>query len=114
MKAQAFLKLVGTMMTAMADYYATSKKYGRQSPVAIAALVKSKGLEKQVRDVVKEGRLEPDEDVEAMRKRIETLERALTRMPTILCSEQEYKDYLASVNAEELAKLFEGQEGERA
>jgi hypothetical protein len=109
MKAQVFLKLVGTMMTAQADYFKARREdaYNAQQ-----LLIESKQIEKQVRDVVKEDRLEPDDDVAALLKRIETLERALTNMPTVLCSEQEYKDYLQRVNAEELEKLFERQEGD--
>jgi hypothetical protein len=52
MKAQVFLKLVGTMMQAQADYFANRTQTN---------LIAAKQLEKQVRAVVKEGKLEPDE-----------------------------------------------------
>jgi hypothetical protein len=61
MKARDYLKLTELMMTAQADYYGTSKKFGSRSQEAIAALVKARGLEKQVWAVIKEGKLEPDE-----------------------------------------------------
>ena len=57
MKAQAFLELVGEMMTAQQDYYHL-KRFGDKQAATIA-LIKSKDLEKRVRAVVTEGRLEP-------------------------------------------------------
>lgn len=60
MKAQAFLELVGRMISAQQDYFAARRK----SIGVIATqdlLVKAKELEKQVIEVVKEGKLEPDE-----------------------------------------------------
>lgn len=60
MRAQAFLELVKKAMTAQADYYAARRK-----SVGVLTtqnlLIKSKELEKMVWDVIKEGRLEPDE-----------------------------------------------------
>lgn len=57
MKAQAFLELVGKMMAAQQDYFA-AKRNG--DPKAKELLFRSKGIEKAVMNVVKEGRLEPD------------------------------------------------------
>lgn len=61
MKAQVFLNLVGETLTTQQDYF-TARKAG--SVTQYNLLIKSKGLEKRVMAVVKEGRLEPD-DVEA-------------------------------------------------
>jgi hypothetical protein len=58
MKAQAFLKLVGEMLTAQQDYY-RARKLRNGSEYSL--LVKAKELEKKALAVVKEGRLEPDE-----------------------------------------------------
>lgn len=58
MKAQAFLKLVGEMLTAQQDYY-RARKQGNGSEYSL--LIKAKELEKKALAVVKEGRLEPDE-----------------------------------------------------
>jgi len=60
MKAQAFLELVTTMMTAQADYFAARR---RDAGVITTRdlLIKSKDLEKQVWAVIKDGKLEPDE-----------------------------------------------------
>ncbi len=52
MKAQAFLLLVGRMMTAQSNYYANRTQ---------TKLVAAKDLEKQVWVVLKQGKLEPDE-----------------------------------------------------
>jgi hypothetical protein len=52
MKAQVFLELVGKMMQAQADYFANRTQTN---------LIAAKQLEKTVRAVVKEGKLEPDE-----------------------------------------------------
>lgn len=60
MKAQAFLELVGRMMIAQQDYFAARRK-GVIAVTTQDLLIKSKGLEKQVLAVVKEGKLEPDE-----------------------------------------------------
>ena len=59
MRAQAFLELVTTMMTAQADYFAARR---RDAGVITTRdlLIKSKDLEKQVWAVIKDGRLEPD------------------------------------------------------
>jgi hypothetical protein len=57
MKAQDFLNLVGRMMAAQQDYF-TAKRNG--DPKAKELLFRSKGIEKAVMNVVKEGRLEPD------------------------------------------------------
>jgi hypothetical protein len=51
MKALAFLKLVGEMLTSQQDYWSRRKH---------SDLIKAKQLEKQVMAVVKEGKLEPD------------------------------------------------------
>lgn len=51
MKALAFLKLVGEMLTTQQNYF-TWRRHGD--------LVKAKRLEKEVMAVVKEGKLEPD------------------------------------------------------
>ena len=51
MKAQAFLILVGEMLTAQQDYFALRRH---------SDLIKAKDLEKRVMVIVKEGRLEPD------------------------------------------------------
>ena len=59
MKAQVFLELVGRMLTAQQDYFAARKR-GLGVITTQDLLVKSKGLEKQVLMVVKEGRLEAD------------------------------------------------------
>jgi len=60
-KAQAFLNLVGKMMTAQQDYYKARKsaKIGSHD-----LLINAKDLEKQVLAVVREGRLEPDETLD--------------------------------------------------
>lgn len=63
MKAQAFLNLVGKMVTTQQDYF-TAKKKGRID--AYNLLVQSKELEKQVMAVVKEGKLEPDEPLDTL------------------------------------------------
>lgn len=57
MRAQAFLTLVGDMMTAQQDYYAARK--GKRLDT-YSLLVRAKELEKQVLAIVQEGRLEPD------------------------------------------------------
>lgn len=59
MKAQAFLELVGEMLTAQQDYFSLKRK-GIQDK-AREALIRAKELEKRVQAVVKEGGLEPDE-----------------------------------------------------
>lgn len=51
MKALAFLRLVGEMLTTQQDYWAKRKH---------SDLIKAKQLEKQVMAVVKEGKLDPD------------------------------------------------------
>lgn len=51
MRAAAFLKLVGEMLTTQQDYF-TWRRHGD--------LVRAKKLEKEVMAVVKEGKLEPD------------------------------------------------------
>ena len=61
MKAQIFLNLVGETLAAQQDYF-KAKRAG--SPTQYDLLIKSKGLEKRVMAVVKEGRLEPDDVVE--------------------------------------------------
>jgi hypothetical protein len=103
-KARDYLKLTERMMTAQADYYATSKKFGKQSPEAVAKLIVSKSLEKQVWAVIKGGRLEPDEP-------------AVTRL-----DEEQYKEYLRLVNENQLElrldlsgsqRPTDGQEGEK-
>jgi hypothetical protein len=60
MKAQTFLNLVGEMLTTQQDYFKV-KRTG--SPAQYDLLIKSKGLERRVMAVVKEGRLEPDDVV---------------------------------------------------
>jgi len=55
MNAQAFLELVGKMLTVQQDYFKSRKQ---------SDLIKAKELEKQVLAVVKEGRLEPDEPLD--------------------------------------------------
>lgn len=77
MKAQAFLTLVGQMMTAQQDYFKTRKQ---------TALIAAKNLEREVRDVIKEGKLEPDD-----------LPPAAQRL-----SEDEYKEYMRLVNAHQI------------
>jgi hypothetical protein len=57
MKAQAFLDLVGKMMTKQQDYF-EAKRNGLIR--AKDLLIDAKQLEKQVRVVLKEGKLEPD------------------------------------------------------
>lgn len=57
MKALAFLKLVGEMLTAQQDYF-SFRRHGD--------LMKAKQLEKQAMAVVKEGKLEPDEPTPAL------------------------------------------------
>lgn len=61
MKAQAFLNLVGETLTTQQDYF-KAKRAGSSAQYDL--LIKSKGLEKRVMAVVKEGRLEPDDVVE--------------------------------------------------
>lgn len=56
MKAQAFLNLVGEMMAAQQAYFKARTQHW---------LMTAKDLEKRVREVVKEGGLEPD-DIEAV------------------------------------------------
>jgi hypothetical protein len=63
MKAQAFLILVGKMVSTQQDYF-TAKKKGKID--AYNLLVKAKELEKQVMAVVKEGKLEPDEPLDTL------------------------------------------------
>jgi hypothetical protein len=91
MKANEYLKLTERMMTAQADYYATAKKFGRQSPEALIALIKSKDLEKQVRAVIKEGKLEPDE--------VHAIERL---------DEEGYKEYLRLINENQIELQLSG------
>lgn len=57
MKAQDFLNLVGKMMAAQQGYFA-AKRNGDSN--AKDLLFRSKGIEKAVMNVVKEGSLEPD------------------------------------------------------
>lgn len=61
MKAQAFLELVGEMMTAQQDYF-KARKAGRLDTHNM--LVNARNLEKRVLAVVDEGRLEPDEPLD--------------------------------------------------
>lgn len=65
MRAQAFLELVTTMMTAQADYFAARR---RDAGVITTRdlLIKSKDLEKQVWAVIKEGRLDADVEPTAL------------------------------------------------
>lgn len=58
MKAQAFLELVGRMLTAQQDYY-RARKLRNGSDYSL--LIKAKELENKVLAIVKEGRLDPDE-----------------------------------------------------
>jgi hypothetical protein len=58
MKVQAFLDLVGKMMVKQQDYF-EARRNGLIK--AKDLLIDAKQLEKQVRAVVKEGHLEPDE-----------------------------------------------------
>ena len=58
MKAKAFLKLVGEMLTAQQDYYVARR--GKRID-QYQLLVNAKSLERQVLAVVQEGALEPDD-----------------------------------------------------
>lgn len=58
MKAQAFLKLVGEMMTAQQDYF-KSRRSRKGDDYGL--LIKAKELERKVLAVVNDGRLEPDD-----------------------------------------------------
>ncbi len=57
MKAQAFLLLVGRMMRAQSNYYANRTQTN---------LIAAKELESQVRAVLKQNKLEPDEPTPAL------------------------------------------------
>ncbi|MDL1909725.1 hypothetical protein FBQ81_03375 [Chloroflexi bacterium CFX6] len=61
MKAQAFLKLVGEMMTAQQDYF-KARKAGRLDTYNL--LVNARNLEKRVMVVLDEGKLEADEPLD--------------------------------------------------
>jgi hypothetical protein len=87
MKAHDYLELTERMMTAQADYYATSRKYGSKSKEAIAALIVSKELEKQVWVVIKSGKLESDAPSQSLRH---------------LLTEEEYKEYERLINQHQI------------
>lgn len=59
MKASDFLNLVGEARKEATAYYATKKHYPLE---ARDHLIRAKALEKQIDAVVKEGRLEPDDE----------------------------------------------------
>jgi hypothetical protein len=93
MKAQAFLELVGKMMTKQQDYF-TAKRQGLIK--AKDLLIESKELEKQVRAVVKEGKLEPDEPT------------AMVEVHTTEAFQRMF-DFSAEPNPESLYSILNGQ-----
>lgn len=60
MKAHIFLELVGKMMSAQERYFASRKTAGKKEQLEL--LIASKQIEKQVKAVIREGRLEADDE----------------------------------------------------
>lgn len=81
MKAQEFLELVGRMMTAQEKYYASRKTASKKEQLEL--LVASKQIEKQVKAVIKEGALEPDEPTQAEYLKLELDEHDLDLFSTL-------------------------------